>query len=106
MHWIFLALAGVFEIGFTACLKMSEGFTRLWWTLAFAVSAGVSFLFLNLAIAVIPLGTAYAVWTGIGAAGTAIVGMTAFKEPGTRWRIVLIFALMAAVVGLKFVSVD
>ena len=106
MHWIFLALAGAFEIGFTACLKMSEGFTRLWWTLAFAVSAGVSFLFLNLAIVVIPLGTAYAIWTGIGAAGTAIVGMTAFKEPVTRWRIVLIFALIAAVVGLKFVSVD
>ena len=104
MHWIYLALAGVFEIGFTACLKMSDGFTRLWWSIAFVVSAVISFGFLNLSIAVIPLGTAYAIWTGIGAAGTAIVGMVVFNEPSTRARIVLIFALVAAVVGLKFVS--
>ena len=106
MHWIFLVLAGAFEIGFTACLKMSKEFTRLWWSLAFVLSAGISFLFLNLAIAVIPLGTAYAIWTGIGAAGTAVVGMIAFHEPVTRARVLLISALVAAVVGLKFVSVD
>ena len=81
MHWIFLILAGAFEIGFTACLKMSNGFTRLWWSLAFVLFAGISFLFLNLSIAVIPLGTAYAIWTGIGAAGTTVVGMVAFQEP-------------------------
>ncbi len=104
MHWIYLVLAGVFEIGFTACLKMSDGFTRLWWSIAFVVSAVVSFGFLNLSIAVIPLGTAYAIWTGIGAAGTAVVGMTLFDEPATRARIALIFLLVAAVVGLKFVS--
>jgi multidrug transporter EmrE-like cation transporter len=69
VHWIFLIFAGAFEIGFTACLKMSNGFTRLWWYLAFVLSAGISFLFRNLSIAVIPLGTAYAIWTGIGAAG-------------------------------------
>ena len=106
MHWIFLTVAGAFEIGFTACLKMSNGFTRLWWTLAFAVSAGISFVFLNLAIETVPLGTAYAIWTGIGAAGTAAVGMLVFKEPATLARVVLIFALIAAVVGLKYVSVD
>ena len=106
MHWIYLILAGVFEIGFTACLKMSNGFTRLWWSLAFVASAGVSFMFLNLSIDVIPLGTAYAIWTGIGAAGTAVVGMIAFKEPTNAARVVLIFALVVAVVGLKFVSVD
>ncbi len=105
MHWIFLILAGAFEIGFTACLKMSDGFTRLWWSLAFALSAGISFSLLNLAISEIPLGTAYAIWTGIGAAGTAVVGMVAFDEPATRARIVLISALVLAVVGLKFVSV-
>jgi hypothetical protein len=55
VHWVFLGLAGVFEIGFTACLKMSNGFTRLWWSLAFILSAGISFIFLNLSIAVIPL---------------------------------------------------
>ena len=106
MHWVFLGLAGCFEICFTLCLKKSNGFTRLWWSLAFAVSAGISFLFLNFAIAVIPLGTAYAIWTGIGAAGTAVVGISLFKEPATLARMVLIFALVAAVVGLKFVSVD
>ncbi len=104
MHWIFLVLAGVFEIGFTACLKMSDGFKRVWWTIAFVVSAVTSFAFLNLSIAAIPLGTAYAIWTGIGAAGTAVIGMTVFDEPATRARIVLIFLLVAAVVGLKFVS--
>ena len=104
MHWIYLVLAGVFEIGFTACLKMSDGFSRLWWTIAFLGSAIISFVFLNLAISVIPLGTAYAIWTGIGAAGTAVIGMTVFNEPATRARIVLIFLLVAAVVGLKFVS--
>jgi len=105
VHWIFLILAGAFEIGFTACLKMSDGFTRLWWSLAFALSAGISFFLLNLAISEIPLGTAYAIWTGIGAAGTAVVGMVAFDEPAMRVRIVLISALVLAVVGLKFVSV-
>lgn len=105
MHWIFLTVAGAFEIGFTACLKMSNGFTRLWWSLAFVVSAGISFAFLNLAIETVPLGTAYAIWTGIGAAGTAVVGMLVFKEPATLARVVLIFALVAAVVGLKYVSV-
>ena len=105
MHWVFLGLAGAFEIGFTACLKKSDGFTRLWWSLGFVLSAGVSFMFLNFSIAVIPLGTAYAIWTGIGAAGTAVVGMSLFNEPATRARIVLIAALVAAVVGLKFVSV-
>lgn len=104
MHWIYLVLAGAFEIGFTACLKMSDGFTRLWWSIAFVVSAVISFAFLNLSIATIPLGTAYAIWTGIGAAGTAVIGMTVFNEPATRARIVLIFLLVAAVVGLKFVS--
>jgi len=106
MHWVFLGLAGVFEIGFTACLKKSDGFTRLWWSLGFVLSAGISFMFLNFSITVIPLGTAYAIWTGIGAAGTAVVGMTLFNEPASRARVVLIFALVAAVVGLKFVSVD
>jgi len=106
MHWVFLGLAGVFEICFTVCLKMSKQFTRLWWSLAFVLSAGISFMFLNFSIAVIPLGTAYAIWTGIGAAGTAVVGMSLFKEPATLARMVLIFALVAAVVGLKFVSVD
>ena len=104
MHWIYLVLAGVFEIGFTACLKLSDGFTRLWWSLAFVVTAVISFAFLNQAITVIPLGTAYAIWTGIGAAGTAVVGMIAFRESASWARIALIVALVAAVAGLKLVS--
>ncbi len=104
MHWVFLLLAGLFEIGFTACLKLSDGFKRPWPTALFVVSAGISFLLLNLAIVEIPLGTAYAIWTGIGAAGTAAVGIIAFKERATVARVVLISLLIAAVVGLKFVS--
>lgn len=104
MHWIFLTVAGAFEIGFTACLKMSNGFTRLWWSLAFAVSAGISFMFLNLAIETVPLGTAYAISTAIGAVGTAVVGIAAFGDPVTFWRIFFLAAIVAIVVGLKMVS--
>ncbi len=104
MHWIQLALAGVFEVGFTFCLKLSEGFTRPLWTALFIASALVSFGLLNLSLEGIPLGTAYAVWTGIGAAGTAIVGMAFLREPTSPARVALIGALIAAVVGLKLVS--
>ena len=104
MHWILLVIAGLFEIAFTSALKMSEGFTKLWPSLAFVGLAVISFAFLNLAIDVIPLGTAYAIWTGIGAGGTVIVGMTFFGEPVTSARVILITLLIGAVIGLKFVS--
>ena len=76
MGWIFVLLAGLFEIGFTTSLKLSENFTHLWPSLAFVVFAALSFGLLTNAIRFIPLGTAYAVWTGIGAVGTALVGST------------------------------
>jgi quaternary ammonium compound-resistance protein SugE len=102
--WMLLLAAGVFEIGFAACLKLSDGFRKPAWTALFIAAAAASFLLLNEAIETIPLGTAYAVWTGIGAAGTALVGMLAFGEPRSYRRLVLIALLIAAVAGLKSVS--
>ena len=104
MEWIYLSLAGVFEIGFTTCLKLSDGFRRIGYTLGFVATAALSFWLLTLSLDAIPLGTAYAVWTGIGAFGTAIVGMAFFREPATPGRLTFIFVLIAAIVGLKLVS--
>jgi len=105
MAWIILVLAGFFEIAFTTCLKMSENFKHLWWSIGFFISITVSFLLLNKAIQTIPLGTSYAVWTGIGAVGSVIVGIVVFKEPATFWRLFFIFLLIASIVGLKLSSI-
>lgn len=102
--WTFLIIAGFLEIGFTTCLKMSEGFTRHWFTAGFLLLALASFLFLNRAITTIPMGTAYAVWTGIGAAGTAVVGMYFFGEPTSMLRILLLTNLVASIIGLKLIG--
>lgn len=104
LPWIYLLVAGVFEIGFTTCLKLSEGFTKLWPSLGFLVAASTSFVFLNFAIKSIPLGTAYAIWTGIGAAGTVLIGILWFKEPATAARMLFLLLLIGSVIGLKFVS--
>ena len=104
MAWIYLIIAGLFEVGFTTSLKFSENFSRGWWTAAFFVSITLSFHFLNKAIQVIPIGTAYAVWTGIGAVGTVIIGMLLFKEPSDFWRLFFIFLLIGSILGLKLVS--
>ena len=101
MSWIFLIIAGLFEIGFTTCLKFSDNLKNISWTLGFFICITLSFLLLNKAIQTIPIGTAYAVWTGIGAAGTAIAGMILFKEPTDFWRVFFIFTLIASIVGLK-----
>ena len=105
MAWLILVLAGFFEIAFTTCLKMSDNFKHLWWSIGFFISITVSFLLLNKAIQTIPLGTSYAVWTGIGAVGSVIVGIAVFKEPATFWRLFFIFLLIASIVGLKLSSV-
>lgn len=105
MAWFILVLAGFFEIAFTTCLKMSDNFKNLWWSIGFFISITVSFLLLNKAIQTIPLGTSYAVWTGIGAVGSVIVGIAVFKEPATFWRLFFIFLLIASIVGLKLSSV-
>jgi quaternary ammonium compound-resistance protein SugE len=104
MAWILLVLAGCFECGFTTCLKLSEGLTKLGWSAAFLLLSIASFALLTLAAQKIPLGTAYAVWTGIGAFGTAIIGIVWFKDPLTFWRMFFLFALIGSILGLKIVS--
>ena len=106
MAWIFLLVAGAFEIGFTTCLKLSESFTKLVPSLLFLVFATCSFGLLTLAMKAIPLGTAYAIWTGIGAFGTAIVGMVFFQDQVSFWRIFFLMMLIASIVGLKLVSME
>jgi quaternary ammonium compound-resistance protein SugE len=107
MNWVFLLLAGVFETGFAVMLKKTEEFTRLWPTIAFAALAICSFLCLNKSVSganAIPVGTAYAVWTGIGAAGAMIFGMCVYNEPATAGRIFFLSLLLVSIVGLKAVS--
>ncbi|SDF16194.1 DMT family transporter [Chitinophaga filiformis] len=105
MAWIFLIIGGLFEIGFTISLKYSENFTRLWPSIGFFACISLSFFFLNKAInGGLPIGTSYAVWTGIGAAGTAIAGMLLFKEPAAFWRLFFLFMLIASIIGLKVVA--
>ena len=104
MHWIYLTVAGFFEIGFTTCLKLSNNFSRLWPIIGFLVTSAISFWLLSLAMKEIPLGTAYAVWTGIGAFGTALVGIFFFHDPSSFWRLFFLFTLVASIVGLKLVS--
>ncbi|HET9486498.1 MAG TPA: multidrug efflux SMR transporter [Chryseosolibacter sp.] len=104
MAWFYLIIAGFFEVGFTTSLKLSNNFSNRWWALMFFVSISLSFYFLNKAIAIIPIGTAYAVWTGIGAVGTVIVGIILFREPSDFWRMFFIFLLIGSILGLKFVT--
>lgn len=104
MSWFLLVLAGVFEIGFTTCLKLCESFSKLIPSLGFAVCALLSFGLLTKAAETIPLGTAYAVWTGIGAFGTAVVGIYMFNDPTDTARLILLTMLISSIIGLKFVS--
>ena len=104
MPWIYLIVAGLFEVAFTTSLKFSNNFSNAKWSVAFFISIYLSFHFLNLAIQKIPLGTAYAVWTGIGAVGTAIIGIFFFSEPSDFWRVFFIMLLIGSIIGLKLVS--
>lgn len=104
MAWIYLIIAGLFEVGFTSCLKLSNNFTNLKWSIGFFICITVSFLLLNKAIQDIPIGTGYAVWTGIGAVGTVLIGIILYKEPSDFWRLFFIFTLIASIIGLKVVS--
>jgi quaternary ammonium compound-resistance protein SugE len=102
--WTALVLAGLFEVGFTSSLKLSENFTRGRYVVLFFVAITCSFTLLASAMKTIPLGTAYAVWTGIGAVGTAIVGIAFFKDPSTFWRMFFLALLIGSILGLKVVS--
>ena len=104
MAWLYLIFAGLFEVAFTTCLKLSDNFTHRWWSVGFFISISLSFLLLNKAIQTIPLGTGYAVWTGIGAVGTSLVGIFIFNELAFFWRVFFITLLIGSIVGLKVVS--
>ena len=104
MSWAYLVLGGVFEVAFASTLKLTEGFTKIWPTLIFVVCITLSFYFLNKSLKDIPVGTAYAVWTGIGAAGTAAVGILVYKEPATALRLFFIATLIGSIIGLKLAT--
>jgi quaternary ammonium compound-resistance protein SugE len=107
MSWIFLIIAGLFEVAFAACLgkaKEATGMEATYWYMGFLVCLAASMLLLVKATQELPIGTAYAVWTGIGAVGTVLVGVLVFKEPATFWRMFFISTLICSIIGLKFVS--
>jgi len=104
MAWIAVITAGFLEVGFATMLKLSRGFTKLWPSLAFIVFAAGSFSLLSWSLKFLPIGTAYAVWTGIGAAGTAILGMIIFKDPVSIARITAIAFIIFGVILLNFSS--
>jgi quaternary ammonium compound-resistance protein SugE len=107
MAWLILIVAGLFEVGFAACLAKSKdatGTEKTFWYTGFFVALSLSMLLLMKAVETLPIGTAYAVWTGIGAVGTVLIGILVFKDPVSFWRIFFITTLIASIVGLKTVS--
>lgn len=104
MNWIILFLAGLFEIGWAIGLKYTDGFTRLWPTVGTVASMIVSLGLLGIAMKSLPVGTAYAVWVGVGAVGTAILGIVLLGEPASTGRIVSLLLIVAGIVGLKLAS--
>ena len=104
MAWFWLILGGLFEVGFTTSLRFVDGFRNLPWTLAFLASVAVSMGLLEYASRSIPMGTAYAVWGGIGALGTVVVGILWFQEPATTVRVLLILLIVGAIAGLKLTA--
>ena len=104
MNWILLIIAGLFETAFATCLakaNMSTGNNKIWWMCGFLFCLTISMYLLYRATQSLPIGTAYAVWTGIGAAGTVIVGILFLKEPATFWRLFFITTLIFSIIGLK-----
>ena len=101
MAWFWLIVGGLFEVGFTTSLRFVDGFRNIGWTLVFLVSVGISMALLELAARTIPMGTAYAVWGGIGAVGTVLIGILFFNEPSGALRIALIFGIVACIAGLR-----
>jgi len=107
INWILLLIAGLFEVGFATCLgkaKETTGSTALFWYAGFLICLTISMALLVKVTKELPIGTAYAVWTGIGAVGSVLVGVFVFHEPATFWRVFFITTLILSIVGLKFVS--
>jgi quaternary ammonium compound-resistance protein SugE len=104
MDWIYLLIAGLFEIGWAIGLKYTDGFTKLWPSVLTIIGMILSFYFLSTAVKTIPIGTAYAIWTGIGAVGTAILGIILFGESKELIRIFFILLVVIGIVGLKIFS--
>ncbi len=104
MPWFHLIIAGLLEVAWAIGLKQTDGWTRLWPSLITVALMIASFFFLSLALRTLPLGTAYAIWTGIGAVGTALIGIFIFDEPRTAARLVCILLIISGVVGLKLAS--
>ena len=104
MAWIELVIAGGLEVFWSTFMKLSEGFTKLWPTVWTVLGMLASFFFLSRAVHTLPMGTAYAVWTGIGAVGTVVLGILFFREPAGFWRLFFLTTLVGSIVGLKCVS--
>lgn len=102
--WLYLILAGILEIGFASMIKLTDNFTKLVPTIIFVIFAVSSFYSLTKAVETLPIGTAYAIWTGIGAFGTIIIGIFFYNEPAGYLRLFFLFTLIASIVGLKLVS--
>lgn len=104
MAWLFLILGGLFEIAWAIAMKYSEGFTRLWPTVWMVIAMAISLWLLGLAMKTLPVGTSYAVWVGVGAVGTAILGIVLFNEPAHAARLASITLIVAGIVGLKLTT--
>lgn len=104
MSWIILVLAGLFEIGWAIGLKYTEGFTRLWPTVGTVAAMAISLGLLGVAMKSLPVGTAYAVWVGVGAVGTAILGIVLLGEPANAGRLASLGLIVAGIIGLKLAS--
>ena len=107
MNWFILVIAGLFEVGFTSCLgkiKETTGAEMYGWIAGFVVCLSISMALLIKATQTLPIGTAYAVWTGIGAVGTVLMGIFVFHEPAGFWRMLFISTLILSIIGLKIVS--
>lgn len=104
MNWIILILAGLFEVGWAIGLKYTEGFTRLWPTVGTVLAMVISLGLLGIAMKSLPVGTAYAVWVGVGSVGTAILGIVLFNEPANIGRLLSLALILAGIIGLKLAT--
>ena len=104
MAWTILVIAGILEVGWAVGLKFTQGFTRLWPSVATICAMVLSMVLLGLAVRTLPLGTAYAVWTGIGTVGTVIVGMVLLGESASFVRLLCVFLIVSGIVGLKLIT--